>query len=401
MKLFSKIKKLFKSSKYTKKIYIDNIGFVNKGDQLMIMSVVEQIRKFEPKAQILVRESVFMQNPTFCIQNKLYPLASSNTGLRHSHLYKFLINRLSNDDWIVTPKDIDVILDCRGYHLADVWIQSQEYIEYIKGYYSQFSKKGRLLYLLPQSLGPFSKIYSQEVMALVCKEATRIYAREEESYKYVESVIGPNKKLAYAPDFTCLLPPPVQRAIVLPEGQYALLIPNFRMIDSTANDVSGAYVEFMVNIAKFLLGKGMNIYFLNFAGNNDEELCSVINGKLENKCPIISNLSGEECRAIIAEAKLVISGRYHGVVCGLTQGVPTLCTGWSHKYQALLREHKCENNILNVQDLAYSKGIIDKALQNPINYSSKAGCNAEVMSKSHHMWEEIFREIKTKCIKKD
>ena len=51
--------------RYSNKIYIDNLGFANRGDQLMIQAVLEQIRSRCLDAQILVRADVFMQNPTY------------------------------------------------------------------------------------------------------------------------------------------------------------------------------------------------------------------------------------------------------------------------------------------------------------------------------------------------
>ena len=67
MNFFSKIKKLFKQSKQSLKIYIDNFDLANRGNQLMIQSVIDQIRtRYSNKTQVFVCERVFRQNPQRC-----------------------------------------------------------------------------------------------------------------------------------------------------------------------------------------------------------------------------------------------------------------------------------------------------------------------------------------------
>lgn len=58
----------------TYRIFIDNKGFVNKGDQLMIQSVLEQIRLYRLDAQVLLHKDAFMlknhyQIPPNILQN--------------------------------------------------------------------------------------------------------------------------------------------------------------------------------------------------------------------------------------------------------------------------------------------------------------------------------------------
>ena len=88
-----------------------------------------------------------------------------------------------------------------------------------------------------------------------------------------------------------------------------------------------------------------------------------------------------------------MSARYHGVVSGLTQGVPTLCTSWSHKYAELLCEHGCENNMLDVSNEDAALETIKMAIINPKDFSSKIGCEEWVENKVKKMWTRIFKYI--------
>ena len=391
MKLLKTIKKLFKpSNKYTKKIFIENCGFENRGDQLMIISVMDQIRKYEPNAQILVRRHVFEQNPTFCIQNKLYPLELKNSGIRCSRVYSWMVNTLLRDEWINTPREVDLILNCRGYYIADSWIKDENDVATIENFYKQFNKKGRRLIMLPQAFGPFKNEHSKKVINIIYKQADVIYARENQSYKYLSQVCPSMDKIKVVSDFTCLSPAEQNPSIQFPKKSYVLVIPNARMMDKTSTTVSNSYEDFLMQIVKDLRGKGEYVCLLNHEGDDDEQLMRSLNSKLEEPLPMFTNLTGTEIKALIKDCKLLISARYHGVVSGLTQGVPTLCTSWSHKYGELLKEHGCEENILEVSDIKASLTSISEALANPATFSSKEGCEEKVEKAVISMWQQVF-----------
>lgn len=374
------------------KIFIDNSGFNNRGDQLMIQAVLEQLSEHYPDAQILVKKSAFLQNPTYCIEHGIYPLDVSKNFIKRSWLFKKVCNVLLRDNWVVSANDIDVILDCRGYHLADWRISDQNYVDYLKRYYSLFSKKGRRLIMLPQAFGPFENPYSREAMLIVSKQANYIYAREKTSYGYLKDLLPESNNIEVSPDFTCITQEYEQRSIILPRKDFIILIPNSKMIEQ-GKSTEDQYISWLAGIAKHLQNNGEHIILVNHEGKKDEILLKKVNIALGCALPIYTNLSGLEIKALINDAKLVISGRYHGVVSGLTQHVPTLCTGWSHKYAELMAEHKCDNNILSVNDLQGSIFTIDAALKYPYEYSSKGGCVDLVSSHVREMWSNIFRYL--------
>lgn len=393
-KIYSRIKNIFKPSKYSMKIFIDNYGFKNRGDQLMIQSVLEQVRKNIPMAQLFVRENVFLENPSYCITNKLFPIAKNNSGKKHWRVVKKLTNRLLGDDWIVTPSDIDVVLDCCGYFINDVWHKTEGSYKYVRDYYSMFNKQGLKVIYLPQAFGPFTNEWSKKIGRLAYQRATKIFAREEESYRYFNELIEESSKLSIAPDFTCLLPASKAPVVQMPMKQYVFVVPNSNMISNTDSEVSNSYIRFLITIIEHMVDNGEQVLLLNHEGEEEEKLLVKVNGLLKKPCVIITKLSGQDIKGIIKSAKLVITARFHGAVSSLTQHVPTLCTSWSHKYAALLQEHKCMQSMLNVADVDASLSVIDDALRNPSKYMSQEGCEEKIEDKTKLMWEEVFNIIR-------
>ena len=384
------LRKIFATPNYSCRVFIDNFGFKNRGDQLMIQSVMEQVRARIPSAQILVRAHVFRENPSFCMANKLYPLASRNSGSIIRKIAKKISNRLLGDDWIVTPEEIEVVLDCCGYYINDVANKTEESYKNVKHYYELFTKHNIKVIYLPQAFGPFRNEWSQKIGHMAYQRSTKIFAREKESYNYLKELVGDDKKLFIAPDFTCLLSASVAPVVQIPKGQYVLVIPNSNMVLKTQAEIANNYIAFLVAIIDHLNERGENVYLLNHEGDVEEKLLTSINGKLKKPVAIITKISGTDIKGVIKDAKLVITARFHGAVSSLSQHVPTLVTSWSHKYVALLQEHGCEQSLLSVTDIATSIGKINDALSQPAKYVSKEGCETRIEEETIKMWNDVF-----------
>ena len=376
------------------KFYIDNFDLENRGNQLMIQSVVDQIRNryTDNYTQIFVCERVFMQNPSYCFANKLYPLAKTNTGKRHCKPVKTLTNFLLGTKWITTPDEIDVILNCQGYCYSDHFIQNEEdYSYYGKNYYASFTKPNRKIILLPQAFGPYENEWSKRAMREIYQIADKIYCREKISFKHLKNILPDTSKVSLVSDFTCLCKPAQSLSIYLPSQQYVLLVPNFNMLRYINRE---KYLYYLSSIVKHLSKTPYSIYLLNHEGIEDLNILKELNQQLDTPLPIITNLSAFEDKAIINNCKLLISDRFHALVSGLTQGVPCLYAGWSYKYEELFKEHNCTNSRLEVKNIDSSIKIISEAINTPQPYISKAGCEKQLEDKVKDMWEEVFKYIK-------
>lgn len=382
---------IFRASGQSKKVLVDHAGFVNKGAELMLQSVVQQLEINMPKARIVVPQSVFYENLNYCHRHRILPLQEVYGG-KKKVMKHFVYDKVLNKPWYITPDQIDVILDVGGFQFGDQWNHTEEELKFKALYYSSFTKKGRRIVFLPQAFGPFVQPLSIKLMETVYGFADLIYAREQTSYGFLRELFPDDGKIKLAPDFTCLSGKGKEKSVDLP-GEYVVVVPNSRMITHTSSKVSSEYQNYLCGVVDFLTDKGIQVILLNHEGKEDKKLLFKVNGNVQRKVLILSDLDALEIKRVIGGAKLLISSRFHGAVSGLTQGVPVLCTSWSHKYIELLKDFGRDNGILQVNDLERTKEIVADALDHPDRYAAKEGSLDKVIKGAEEMWKEIFNII--------
>src|SRR5690606_27349983 len=201
------------------------------------------------------------------------------------------------------------------------------------------------------------------------------YAREQTSYDHLVALFGAQRKIQLCPDFTNIYKPNVPLASLLPPNEYIGIVPNQKMITHTSNDVSGNYLDFMIELCKRLVNNGQRLILINHEGPGDFEIIKTIKSKLPDDIIALNELTAVEIKAVIGRLKALVSSRFHGAMSGLSQQIPTFCTGWSHKYQELLKEYNIEQNLLDVGNIetAYDKIIqAISTLDNVFRPSSQA-----------------------------
>lgn len=384
-----RLKKLFSFRDRNFYVFIDNPGGSNKGDHLMIDACINEIYKYKPEARIVVSLSFWRNNGEYCDRKNVLPLYFQPRKMI-ARFNRFIYwNILGRNDY-VTPGNIDVVLSVRGYAFGDKWNPDSRNLSADRVFFDSFTKKNRRIYFLPQAFGPFKQEYSIKQIKYLYGIADKLYPRDCISMKYVSDIVGDSSKLLCVPDFTMDSLPSSSPSVQLPSKSYVTIILNARMMDKTSDRISSAYIDTFIRIINHLLNKGEKVVLLNHEGSDDEDLMQSVNSRINSRVPVLTKLSAADIKAVILNSKLVISSRFHGVVSTLVQGVPVLCTSWSHKYQELLKDHRCEASILDITDEVSCVSKVDDALTNPDVYSSKPGCLEHQRELVESMWKEIL-----------
>lgn len=250
--------------------------------------------------------------------------------------------------------------------------------------------KVKKVIILPQALGPFESEDVKSNIVPVFEKANIVFARDNKSFEYSQSLV--NNTLYQAPDFTNLC-----KGIVPPSLENSELdiciIPNSKMVDMTSQS-SDDYVDMLVNAANLAQNNGRLPFLLVHEGKKDFALAKAVNDKLRTKLDILSFDDPKHIKGVIGKSKLVISSRFHGLVSSLSQGVPCIATGWSHKYQMLMGDYGCEQLLVsNSEELvAMLRSLMDE--QTYLETSHKITANAaEQKLLSQEMWQKVFDVI--------
>jgi colanic acid/amylovoran biosynthesis protein len=200
------------------------------------------------------------------------------------------------------------------------------------------------------------------------------------------------------PDFTNLINGTLPADFKLTNNSVCL-IPNYRMIDMTNSEASSGYVDFMASVANYLIKQGKAPFILIHEGAKDMKLGKSISERAMN-LPVIFESEPRNIKGIIGKCEFVVGSRFHGLVSALSQGVPALATGWSHKYEMLFSDYDFPEGILSVDD---PKKVIFEKLDLLIDFDSREKICLKIKSKSDYlkqlsesMWEEVFSTIDSK-----
>jgi colanic acid/amylovoran biosynthesis protein len=257
----------------------------------------------------------------------------------------------------------------------------------------KWKKNDTKVILLPQAMGPFTFKKTRNAFAQIAEKADLIFPRDNVSYKHVTDLVGKQKHIIQAPDFTNLVKGVVPASYEKQENSFCI-IPNYRMIDRTPPKESQKYIPFLVSCVNYLLKKGINPFILILEGENDFWIGNEISKKSNQPLKIIREIDPLGIKGIIGACNGVISSRYHGLVSALSQGVPALAIGWSHKYETLFSEYGFPKGCLNVNasnseiieriDLISEKTQVAKLIQ---QLSEAAYFQ---LQKSEMMWVRVF-----------
>lgn len=372
-------------------IEVKGVQFVNKGAELMLHAVLQQLQLRWPDAQLVLAPN---PNSPYLARARLgalqrVPLRKGRVDL--NGISRFLpqsVRRwLRNNLGLAFAADIDVVLDASGFAYGDQWPLANT--AFLSAELRHFAAIGKPYILLPQALGPFSREAEQQRLKQALPLAALICAREESSLQHVRELTGGISQLVQFADFTNL----VQG--VLPayysEGQRkVLIIPNANMMSARnlRREWQQHYLPLLYRAVKVIRQLGLVPVLLNHEGDADGALCQSVRQQ-DSSLEIINEADPLKVKGIIGASQAVICSRFHGCVSALSQGVPCLGTSWSHKYERLFDEYGQNEALLSADTT--SELLLQKlqwAINNVDNQQLAERRNA-LKQQSEQLWQQV------------
>jgi colanic acid/amylovoran biosynthesis protein len=379
-------------------ILLQGAGTNNKGAELMLYAVLQEIERSFPSAVIyLGRSSVpqgrkYLQSKTdirlftpplyWSIINKL----RINVLLKKLHLSGFLVPNPPSHH-------IDYLFDLSGLLFSDQMNLTENKINRLSEALRKYSQKGTKIVYLPQAFGPTEKKNTKNAIKNLSKYATLVFARENKSYEYLmDSNLIDMNKVKKCTDFTSLVKGVFPNEYSHLKGTVCI-IPNRHMIDR-GGITFGEYVEMLRNYISAISNGGRKAFFLNHEGKNEETFINKIISQLDFEIEMVSGLNALETKGIISESYMVISSRFHGVASALNSCVPCLATSWNHKYSYLFKDYNMQDCVLSQMSAELSRKKIEEFMDSENNMIIREQLeliNPTIQQYAKDMWSTIWK----------
>lgn len=374
-------------------IKIKGVGFVNKGAELMLHAILGQLKARLPQAKIVMSSTKTETRQKLRALHILPFEYWEKLNMRVEKISNYIPSKICKICGVVTFKDVDAILDASGFAYGDKLGAS--YSVKMAASIRRLKEKNTKIVLLPQAFGPFSNPAIKKAFASIVENAAAIYARDTESYNHIVNLAGMRENIKKAPDFTNLVEG-INDTKYSDKKNRVCIIPNYQMLKKTHPDAGEKYIKLLRKIIIRLIAKGETPFVLIHGGSKDVFLSSKILEGIKD-VEIINESSSLVAKGIIGCCKAVISSRYHGIVSGLSQGVLTFGTEWSHKYRALFEDYNFPEGLLPL-DLNGSE--IENLIEFACGGTGKEQLKEKIIAASEvqkklvlKMWEEIIKII--------
>ena len=373
-------------------IEVRKAGFRNKGAELMLLAIVARLRAAYPNAVLTMTPSAPHGSEPFAELTALglYPKASLNRrGIEWGAAAAVIPRRLRRRYGLVLDREVDVVIDAAGFAYSDQW--GAESSRELARAARRWRRRGTKVILMPQAFGPYSERTIRMAILRAVDNADLVMPRDSTSYRHLTEVTGEREYIRQYPDFTNLIDGVVADGFAAEELGVAI-VPNVRMIDKTDATSSGRYVPFMTGCARRLIELGARPYMLVHEGVDDERLAAQISAA-SGGIPIVKEDDPLRIKGILGASRAVVASRYHALVSALSQGVPAVATGWSHKYTELFEDYGFPEGVLSIDAEA---GHIDSMLERIVDTAASQEITAQLMhssarlkSLSEEMWGAV------------
>lgn len=377
------------------KIVLSGVETNNKGAELMLYAILQEIERRFPDAKVYLPFSCMKQGLEHVktdLDFRPTPFSRFvyechvNGIFKRLHLPQKILNRTS------IARGADWFIDGSGFAFSDQWNLGDARIEMWENILTALYDDGCRIVFLPQAFGPVEKPNTKKALTLLSKYADVLMPREKISYNYLErSGIVDMKKVRVFTDFTSLV-----EGDFLPQYEHLrngiCIIPNMRMIDKGTISFKD-YIQLLISIIDEGKRSGHTVYLLNHEGIKDEELAHKCKERIGGGIEVVTGLNALEVKGLISSAYLVVTSRFHGLASALNSGVPSLATSWSHKYGALFQDYGLSDSVLPLDNIAEAVAKVSSFIERSKNEAIRTHLSLQVpkiKAQTREMWNLVW-----------
>lgn len=368
-------------------VEIHGTGIHNRGAELMAIAISERIKAVYPDSLLVVPSNFgypvdikrYGFKPTFSLES-----------ISKKAIFSLLTGIMTRT--AVNPAKVDVVLDASGFAFSDQWGARGAKKLYYK--MKIMGRSEQLLILLPQALGSFEKAEVKKSCIDLFTRAKRIFPRDSKSFHYVKEVFPELNKVQQCPDFTVALTPKYDSQVHIP-SEFVAIVPNIRMLDKLTSQEE--YLTFLKYAIKCIEAQKLTPVFVIHDAQEDTLVVEKL-GESYSKYQVIQHEDPRVLKGILGKANYVIGSRFHALVSTLSQGVPCIGAGWSHKYPELFADFATRETLIddlsNLDELGKQiecLSNIEYHLQKSLQIQSAATRLKEQVEK---MWKIVLADIK-------
>jgi colanic acid/amylovoran biosynthesis protein len=362
-------------------IEIKGIGIPNKGAELMLVAIMQAFESAGLKASFV--SDVYTPYEARARYGLYQKGVLKFRGVDFSFLFRMIPAVLRRRYGVVINNEIDVVLDASGFAYGEQW-GVDKLMERLSREIVKLKQQGKKIILLPQAFGPFPSRKFKKEMAVVLDNADAIYARDRVSKSCLDGIKAGKARLF--PDFTNLVK--VGETGVTRD---VCVIPNHKMISMGAEK---NYQEMLVRLVGDLLKSGRTVSVLLHEGKKDKDIADFIVDTYKGQVELLQSDDPLEIKALIGSFSIVVSSRFHGLVSALSQNIPAVATGWSHKYRELMLDYGVESLMVSDgggYDALWSRvELLLGASELEAHRRKIANSSEELKSQSMAMWKDVF-----------
>lgn len=386
---------------------LTEVSFANKGDELMAIAAAAFVRRRFPDAEIGVPWIALASSSADRVIARRHAFASIMKievakRPKLSRLSVAIGNLLpgSRRLGLMRPSESDVMLSVSGFSLGDAWGMKKA-VTLLK-HYQDARRRGQAIVLLPKAFGPFNTRQIVAPLRELFALSDLVLVRDRFSLGFLDEANLRGSNVELACDYTVDIAGKPSNDAHLLSGK-AAIIPNARMLDRAPQSVTLTYLKDMAAAIRLIQARGVEPVFVIHQKRKDAKVAEQIMAHLGRQVAVFDVADALEIKYALGLARFAISSRFHGAVSTLSQGVPCVTYGWSHKYRGLMEDLACTELLVDSKRtrdslLELTAAVLEETTAGRFRASLQSS-SAALTKRTEAMWGKVYDAIALRSLK--